>query len=186
MNNNSSNISCVKVPVINKSNNPLPTYANPGDAGVDLRADMWEIHEKFLYNAEVVRESQTTTDDEGNTFKTSVIKGILIHPGGRALIPTELYTAIPEGYEVQVRPRSGLALKSGITVLNSPGTIDSGYRNGWGVILMNEGSENFLVQQGDRIAQAVLVKYEHIDWVETENLEDSERGLTGFGDSGVK
>lgn len=163
----------MKVQVINKSENELPVYACPGDAGLDLRADLWTIREKFLFNAEVVRKEDNT------------IEGILIHPGGRALIPTELYAAIPVGYEVQVRPRSGLALKQGITVLNTPGTIDSGYRDGWGVILMNNGLEDFMVQQGDRIAQAVLAKHETIEWEEVEELPVSERD-GGFGHSDIK
>lgn len=163
----------MQIPVINKSNNELPAYANPGDAGMDLRAELLTIQEKFLFDAEIVRREDNT------------IEGILIHPGGRALIPTELYTAIPLGYEIQIRPRSGLALKNGITVLNTPGTIDSGFRNGWGVILKNEGSEDFMVKQGDRIAQAVLNKVETIEWLPTENLDETVRGLTGFGDSGI-
>lgn len=164
----------MKVPVINKTTNELPAYACKGDAGMDVRADLWNIIEKFLFNSEVIRKEDNTIDC------------IKINPGGRALIPTELYCAIPEGYEIQVRPRSGLALKHGITVLNTPGTVDSGYRNSIGVILINQGTEPFEVRQGDRIAQFVLNKYEEIEWVPTDNLEESERGLTGFGDSGVK
>ena len=164
----------MKVPVINKTTNELPVYARKGDAGMDVRADLWNIIEKFLFNSEVIRKED------------NIIDCIKINPGGRALIPTELYCAIPEGYEIQVRPRSGLALKHGITVLNTPGTVDSGYRNSIGVILINQGTEPFEVRQGDRIAQFVLNKYEEIEWVPTDNLEESERGLTGFGDSGVK
>lgn len=164
----------IEIEVINKSSNALPAYANPGDAGMDLRADLWSINTKFLFNSEVVRREDNT------------IEGIMIHPGGRALVPTELYTAIPVGYEVQIRPRSGLALKNGITVVNSPGTIDSGYRNGWGVILMNCGTEDFMVKQGDRIAQAVLAKVETISWKEVNELSDTVRGEGGFGASGVK
>ena len=163
----------MEVKVINKSANELPKYETPQSAGLDLRADLWSINEKFLFDARVVRR-------EGNT-----IDHITIKPGGRALIPTELYTAIPVGYEVQVRPRSGLALKHGITVLNTPGTIDADYRNGWGVILMNQGSEPFIVKQGDRIAQAVLAKVEQIEWKEVETLDETERGLGGFGSSGI-
>ena len=164
----------MQIPVINKSNNELPAYANPGDAGMDLRADLRTIQEKFLFGVDIIYNEDHT------------IREIIILPNGRALIPTELYTAIPLGYEVQIRPRSGLALKYGITVLNTPGTIDSGYRNGWGVILKNEGSENFRIKQGDRIAQAVLSKIETIEWLPTENLDETVRGLTGFGDSGIK
>ena len=162
----------MEVKVINKSANELPKYETPQSAGLDLRADLWSINEKFLFDARVVRRENNTIDH------------ITIEPGGRALIPTELYTAIPAGYEVQVRPRSGLALKSGITVLNTPGTIDADYRNGWGVILMNQGSEPFIVKQGDRIAQAVLAKVEQIEWKEVETLDETERGLGGFGSTG--
>lgn len=163
----------MKVAVINKSNNELPKYETPASAGMDLKADLWNINEKFLFGARVVRREDNTIDH------------IVIETGGRALIPTELYTAIPEGYEVQIRPRSGLALKSGITVLNTPGTIDADYRNGWGVILMNNDLMNeFKVYQGDRIAQAVLNKVEQIEWEEVESLDETSRGLGGFGSTG--
>ena len=162
----------MKVQVINKSGNELPKYETPQSAGMDLRADLWSINEKFLFDARVVRREDSTIDH------------IVIEPGGRALIPTELYTAIPMGYEVQVRPRSGLALKYGITVLNTPGTIDADYRNGWGVILMNQGTEPFEVRQGDRIAQAVLAKVEQIEWEEVDELDSTDRGLGGFGHTG--
>ena len=162
----------MKVQVINKSSNPLPQYETPQSAGMDLKADLWSIQEKFLFGSAIIRNMDNT------------IAWIVINPGGRALIPTELYTAIPAGYEVQVRPRSGLALKSGITVLNTPGTIDADYRNGWGVILMNQGTEPFIVKQGDRIAQAVLNKVEQIEWEEVEELDSTERGLGGFGHTG--
>lgn len=162
----------MKVQVINKSANELPKYETPQSAGMDLKADLWSIQEKFLFGAQVVYNVDNT------------IAGIQILPGGRALIPTEIYTAIPMGYEVQVRPRSGFALKQGITVLNTPGTIDADYRNGWGVILMNLGQEPFMVKQGDRIAQAVLAKVEQIEWEEVEELDSTERGLGGFGHTG--
>ena len=161
----------MKVQVINKSTNELPKYETPQSAGMDLKADLWSIQEKFLFGAQVVYNLDNT------------IAGIQILPGGRALIPTEIYTAIPMGYEVQVRPRSGLALKHGITVLNTPGTIDADYRNGWGVILMNLGQEPFMVKQGDRIAQGVLAKVEQIEWEEVEELDSTERG-GGFGSTG--
>lgn len=162
----------MKVQVINKSANELPKYETPQSAGMDLKADLWSIQEKFLFGAQVVYNVDNT------------IAGIQILPGGRALIPTEIYTAIPTGYEVQIRPRSGLALKQGITVLNTPGTIDADYRNGWGVILMNLGQEPFMVKQGDRIAQAILAKVEQIEWEEVEELDSTERGLGGFGHTG--
>lgn len=163
----------MKVQVINKSGNELPKYETPQSAGMDLRADLWSINEKFLYDARVVRREDGTIDH------------IVIETGGRALIPTELYTAIPKGYEVQIRPRSGLALKYGVTVLNTPGTIDADYRNGWGVILMNNDLRNsFKIYQGDRIAQAVLAKVEQIEWQEVSELDSTDRGLGGFGSTG--
>ena len=160
----------MKVNIINKSQNPCPQYANPGDAGLDLRAELSTIQEKFMVGA-VMDEIRDV---------------LIIFSGGRALIPTENYMAIPEGYELQIRPRSGLALKNGVTVLNTPGTIDSQYRNGIGVILINTSDEPFEVEQSDRIAQAVLSKFETIEFNEVESLDDTTRGLTGFGDSGVK
>lgn len=166
----------MEVKVINKSSNPLPAYANAGDSGLDLRAELNEsvVKHQFLFNSDLHYSGLSDCWE------------ITIQPGGRALIPTELYTAIPEGYEVQVRSRSGLALKEGIFVLNSPGTIDAGYRNSWGVILANFGTKPFTVRHGDRIAQAVLVKVEKIDWNVVQSLETSNRGMTGFGDSGIK
>lgn len=104
----------------------------------------------------------------------------------RVLIPTGLYIEIPEGYEAQVRPRSGLAIKNGITVLNSPGTIDADYRGEIGVILINLSNEPFFINSGDRIAQLVFHKYEKVEFVEVEHLDETERGEGGFGHSGNK
>lgn len=165
----------MQIKVINKSSNELPKYAHPvGDSGVDLRAELSTVSEKFLFNSELIT-------DENNSEKV-----VVINPGGRALIPTELYTEIPIGYEVQIRPRSGLALKNGITVCNTPGTLDASYRNSWGVILINLGTEPFIVHHGDRIAQAVLMKVETIEWNSVETLEDSDRGLGGFGSTNIQ
>lgn len=111
---------------------------------------------------------------------------ILIHPGDRKLIPTGIRLQIPEGYEAQIRPRSGLVLKHGITVLNTPGTIDSDYRGTIGVILHNASNERFFINRGDRIAQMVFAKYERANLVEVqaEQLDDSARGEGGFGSTG--
>ncbi len=114
-------------------------------------------------------------------------EAILIHPGERKLIPTGIRLQIPEGYEAQIRPRSGLVLKHGITVLNTPGTVDSDYRGTIGVVLHNASSERFFVNRGDRIAQMVFKQYERADLVEVmtvEELEDSARGSDGFGSTG--
>ena len=104
----------------------------------------------------------------------------------RKIIPTGLSIALPEGYEAQVRPRSGLAFKKGITVLNSPGTIDADYRGEVGVILVNLSSETFVIKDGERIAQMVIAKHEQAKWVEAEILDESTRGAGGFGSTGVK
>ena len=109
-----------------------------------------------------------------------------IDPGGRALVPTGLFVEIPKGYEIQVRPRSGLALKHGITVLNTPGTIDADYRGEVGVILINHGPRSVEFEKGDRIAQLVLCKVEHIEWFLTDGLTGTKRGEKGFGSTGGK
>ena len=109
---------------------------------------------------------------------------VTIHPGGRALIPTGLRVELPAGYEMQLRPRSGLALRSGITLLNSPGTIDSDYRGEIGVILANLSAEPFIVADGDRIAQMVVARYETVEWIPAETLSDTDRGNGGFGHTG--
>ena len=121
----------------------------------------------------------------GLDIRADIDHPIIIHPMKRCLIPTNLYTAIPSGYEVQIRPRSGLALKKGITVLNTPGTIDADYRGNWGIILMNLGDEDFIVNPGDRIAQAILNKVEQIEWEEVESLDETERGQGGFNSTGI-
>ena len=118
-----------------------------------------------------------------STQKLFVTK--IIQPGGRALISTGLQIALPVGYEAQIRPRSGLALKNGISVVNSPGTIDSDYRGDIGIILINHGFEPFMVEQGDRIAQMVIVKYEQAEFVEVQELDETSRGDGGFGHTGT-
>lgn len=104
----------------------------------------------------------------------------------RCLVPTGLYIALPEGFEAQIRPRSGLALKKGITLLNTPGTIDADYRGEIGVIVINLSAEDFIIEDGERIAQMVIARYEQAEWQEVEVLEDTERGAGGFGHTGVK
>lgn len=111
---------------------------------------------------------------------------IILEPLGRAIVPTGLFLEIPAGYEVQVRPRSGLAAKRGVTVLNAPGTIDADYRGEVCVILINLGAEPFVVERGERIAQLVLARHEVIEWEETSELAESDRGAGGFGSTGVK
>lgn len=110
---------------------------------------------------------------------------ITLEPGARALIPAGLSVSVPRGYEWQIRPRSGLALRHGVTVLNSPGTVDADYRGPVGVILVNLGTEPFTVSRGDRIAQAVLARVEGQELVQAESLPETERGRGGFGHTGV-
>lgn len=121
----------------------------------------------------------------GVDLKANIEEEIVLKPLERKLIPTGLYVEIPEGYEGQVRPRSGLAIKHGVTVLNAPGTIDSDYRGEICVILINLGNEDFVINPGDRIAQFVLNKYECIDFESIDKLSDTERGKGGFGHTGV-
>jgi len=109
---------------------------------------------------------------------------VSLAPSDRVLIPTGLAFALPEGHEAQIRPRSGLALKHGVTVLNSPGTIDADYRGEIKVILINPGSDTFLIQRGDRIAQAIIAPVTHVDIVPVETLDDTDRGEGGFGSTG--
>ena len=111
---------------------------------------------------------------------------LALQPGEFTLVKTGLFIAVPKGYEAQVRPRSGLAFKHGITVLNSPGTIDADYRGEVGVILINHGKEEFVINDGERIAQLVVAKHETIEWKLVENLEETARGAGGFGSTGKK
>ncbi len=111
---------------------------------------------------------------------------IVLRPLERALVPTGLYLEIPAGYEIQVRPRSGLAIKKGITVLNSPGTVDADYRGELRVILVNLSNEDFTVERGERIAQIVLAAHGRIEWEEVEKLDESARGEGGFGSTGTR
>jgi dUTP pyrophosphatase len=124
-------------------------------------------------------------DDSGLDICAFLEEDLIIKPGERALVQTGIYVAIPNGYEFQVRSRSGLALKKGIFVLNSPGTIDAGYRNSIGVILYNSSKDDFTVKNGDRIAQLVLQAVPMVVWQEVESLNDTERGMGGYGSSGV-
>ncbi|MBP5172421.1 MAG: dUTP diphosphatase [Bacteroidales bacterium] len=122
----------------------------------------------------------------GMDVRADLSEPITLAPLERAMVPTGLYLEIPVGYEVQVRPRSGLAAKKGVTVLNTPGTIDADYRGEVKVILVNLSNEPFVVEPGERIAQLVLAKHEVIEWEEVEELADSARGEGGFGSTGVK
>lgn len=126
-----------------------------------------------------------TPQSAGFDLRANLDAPITLEPMQRALVPTGLYVAIPEGYEAQVRPRSGLAIKHGITVLNTPGTVDADYRGEWCVILINLSDKAFTINDGERIAQAVVTPYVQADWQEVEVLDETERGAGGFGHTGV-
>ena len=144
----------MEIKVINKGRQPLPEYATPLSAGLDLRANIEE--------------------------------SIVLRPMERQLIGTGLYIALPPGYEAQVRPRSGLALKHGITVLNTPGTIDADYRGEVKVLLINLSAEPFTINEGERIAQMVIARHDHAELTLVEELDETERGAGGYGHTGVK
>ena len=144
----------MKIKIVNKSKHPLPEYATPSSAGMDLRAN--------------------------------IDAPITLAPGERKLIPTGIYIALPVGYEAQVRPRSGLALKHGIGLANMLGTVDADFRGEIGVILINLGQEDFVVNDGERIAQMVIAKHERAEWDVVEELDETERGEGGYGHTGVK
>lgn len=162
----------MKVQVINLSKNELPNYATPLSAGMDLRADFSRIsndNHLIVYG---------NIDLENNTKLT-------LYPGARVLIPTGLKIALPEGYEARIQPRSGLALKKGISVVNSPGCVDADYREEIGVILINHGIEPFVIESGDRIAQMIVSKVEHVEFEEVDCLTKTDRN-GGFGSTGAK
>lgn len=158
------------VQIINKSSNPTPKYARSGDVGMDLMADFTNGFDDSLGEG-------VAWDDESKCLR--------IFSGGRCLVPTGIYTSFDEGYELQIRSRSGRSIKEGLIVLNAPGTIDPGYRDEIKIIIMNLGSEPVEIYQGDRIAQMVLNKIEFIKWCEVEILEGENRG-GGFGSTGNK
>ncbi|MBR3399374.1 MAG: dUTP diphosphatase [Prevotella sp.] len=144
----------IQVKVVNKGHQPLPAYATPQSAGMDLRANIDEA--------------------------------ITLHPMERRLIPTGLHIALPAGFEAQIRPRSGLALKHGLTVLNTPGTVDADYRGEVMVLLINLGDKDFVINDGERIAQMIIAKHETADFIAVEVLDETERGEGGYGHTGVK
>ncbi|MBS7787548.1 dUTP diphosphatase [Flavobacterium sp. CYK-55] len=127
-----------------------------------------------------------TNASAGMDLRANLSEPVVLKPLGRAIIKTGLFIELPVGYEAQVRPRSGLAAKKGITVLNSPGTVDADYRGEIGVILVNLSAEDFIVENGERIAQLVIAKHERAEWMEVETLSETSRGAGGFGSTGVK
>lgn len=127
-----------------------------------------------------------TIQSAGMDLRANLDEPVTLHPMERRLIPTGLHIALPEGYEAQVRPRSGLALKHGLTVLNTPGTIDADYRGEIGVVLINLSQQDFVVNDGERIAQMVIARYEQGELVEVEALDETERGEGGYGHTGTR
>lgn len=127
-----------------------------------------------------------TAQSAGMDLRANLEESIVLKPLERCLVPTGLYIALPEGYEAQVRPRSGLALKKGITVLNAPGTVDADYRGEVGVLLVNLSQEDFVVNDGERVAQMVIARHETADFIEVEMLDETERGAGGYGHTGEK
>ena len=126
-----------------------------------------------------------TAQSAGVDLRANLNEPIVMKPMERRLIPTGLFISLPVGFEAQVRPRSGLAIKKGITVLNTPGTIDADYRGEIGVILINLSQDDFTVNDGERIAQMVIARHEQAEWIQVETLDETERGAGGFGHSGV-
>lgn len=126
-----------------------------------------------------------TEEAAGMDLHAAVSSSLTIEPGKVVLVPTGIRVAVPKGYELQIRPRSGLSLKHGITVLNSPGTVDADYRGPVGVILANLGDQPFIINRGDRIAQAVLSRVERVEWEPVEALDETPRGSGGFGHTGI-
>ena len=127
-----------------------------------------------------------TSQSAGMDLRANIESSITLHPMERTLVPTGIRIELPEGYEAQVRPRSGLALKHGITVLNTPGTIDSDYRGELKVLLVNLSNDDFVVNAGERVAQMVIARHETATWEEVEALDETERGEGGYGHTGVK
>ncbi len=125
-----------------------------------------------------------TIHSAGMDLRANITADIILRPLERVLVPTGLFIELPEGYEAQIRPRSGLALKKGITVLNTPGTIDADYRGEIGVILVNLSAEEFIIKDGERICQMVIARHEHIQWKAVDALNETSRGTGGFGHTG--
>ncbi len=141
---------------------------------------------KIVNNSENSLPDYSTSSSAGMDLRANLEQPVSLKPMERKLIPTGLYIELPEGYEAQIRPRSGLAFKKGISVLNTPGTIDADYRGEIGIILVNLSGEEFIVEHGERICQMVINKVESVQWNLVESLEESERGDGGFGHTGTK
>lgn len=142
--------------------------------------------QRLEHGADLPLPAYATADSAGLDLLAAVASDRILQPGRRELVPTGISIALPRGFEAQVRPRSGLALRAGITVLNSPGTIDADYRGEVGVILINLGSEPFVIRRGERIAQLVVAPVSHVAWSETPELTETGRGAGGFGSTSAR
>jgi dUTP pyrophosphatase len=140
---------------------------------------------KIINKSSHVLPHYETLASAGMDLRANIELPIVLKPLERAIVPTGIYMELPLGYEAQVRPRSGLAAKKGISVLNAPGTIDADYRGEVGVILVNLSSEEFTIENGERIAQMVIAKHERAEWEEVESLSETDRGAGGFGSTGT-
>lgn len=163
----------ILIPVIKETENELPKYQTPQSAGCDARAELQTINQDFFFDTKI------------NEVKEGKIKSICILPLGRCLIPTGLKMAIPDGYEIQIRPRSGWALKFGLSLANCVATIDADYRDEVRIILINFGKKPIIIEQGERIGQFVLNKIEQFDWKIVKKLDVTER-KGGYGHTGTK
>ncbi len=141
---------------------------------------------KIINSSQHSLPTYETEASAGVDLRANLTEAIVLKPFERTLVKTGIFLEIPKGFEGQVRPRSGLALKKGITVLNSPGTVDADYRGEVGVILINLSNEDFVIENGERIAQLVFAKVEQAEWVRVEELTNTERGAGGFGSTGIK
>ncbi len=141
---------------------------------------------KIINRSNHALPSYETIASAGMDLRANITDAIALKPLERTIVKTGLFIELPIGYEAQVRPRSGLAAKKGISVLNAPGTIDADYRGEIGVILVNLSNENFIIENGERVAQLVIAKHERAEWIEVEELTETSRGAGGFGSTGVK
>ena len=141
---------------------------------------------RLPHGADLALPAYATAQSAGLDLLAAVTEPVILAPGQRRLIPTGIAIALPAGFEAQIRPRSGLALKNGISLVNSPGTIDADYRGEIGVIVINHSDQPFTVERGTRIAQMVIARHERATWVEVDNLDETARGSGGFGSTGTK
>ena len=169
----------MKVKVINKSNNVLPSYETKDAAGMDIRADFSRVTPdnpiKGFGDAEIIWSG------EGHS-----VPMLRLAPRARAIVPSGLFVAIPSGWQISLRPRSGLAIKKGLSLINTPSTIDADYRGEVGILVVNNGLADVYIEDGERICQAILEPVHHIEWEEVSSLDETDRGTGGYGSTGSK